>query len=156
MVGVLVGYDGSEASRRALEFAAERCAALRKELVLCNVVPAGLRQFSLTEALLPNVELNKLFNPAKFADAARKQLEEVAAPLAKRGVVARVVVRAGDAADELLALAKDEGADEIVLGYKSYESKLPYGVGSVAEKVMRYADRTVTVVRPPSRPAAKP
>jgi nucleotide-binding universal stress UspA family protein len=147
---VLVGYDGSDASRLAVDVAAERCAALKKRLVLVNVVPANLRQLSFTEFVLPNMDLSKLINVDKFQDAARKKLEQVAADLAKRGVDARAVVRAGDTADELLQAARDEGADEIVLGYMSYERALPYGVGSVAEKVLRYADRSVTIVRPPA------
>lgn len=155
---ILVGYDGSEASNVATQFAAERCRALRRKLVLCNVVPASLKHVAFSELLLPGIELNKLVNVEKFQDAARKRLEEVAAGLRRQGLEVEAVVRAGDTADELLAAARELHAEQLVLGYMSYEHKLPYGVGTVAEKVMRYADRTVTVVRPPGAPAkdAKP
>lgn len=146
---ILVGYDGSEASKLALEFAAERAAALKRRLVLVNVVPANLRHVGFSEMLLPGVDLSKLVKVDKFHDIAQARLSEVAADVAKRGIAVEAVVRTGDTADELLEAAKEADAEQVVLGYMSYEHKLPFGIGTVAEKVLRYADRTVTIVRPP-------
>lgn len=145
---LLVGYDGSDASKFALDFAAERCAALKRRLVLVNVVPANLKRTLFSEMLLPNIDLTKVVNVEKFPDLARKRLDEVAAEARKRGIEVEPVVRSGDTADEILAAAREVDAEQIVLGHMSYEHALPYGIGTVAEKVMRYADRTVTVVKP--------
>jgi nucleotide-binding universal stress UspA family protein len=154
---ILVGYDGSSASQAALEFAAERARAGNARLVLCSVVPASLRNIAFTEMLLPGIEMSKVIQVDKFQETARKRLEEIATEVRKRGVLVVPMVRAGDAADELIAAAKEHDAEQIVVGYMSYEHKLPYGIGSVAEKVLRYADRTVTVVRPPlGKGAARP
>ncbi|MCA1813203.1 MAG: universal stress protein [Halobacteriales archaeon] len=148
---ILVGYDGSDASKAALAFAAERAAVTKSKVLLVTVVPANLHNVGFTELLLPGIQLPKLVE-GTFEATAKKRLEDVAAPVRKHGVPVDVVVRSGDAADELIAAARDLEADEVVLGHKSYESKLPQGIGSIADKVLRYSDRTVTVVRP--RPKA--
>lgn len=151
---ILVGYDGSAASKAALAFAAERARASQAKLLLVTVVPARLQHVGFTELLLPGVELPKL-GEGTFEATAKKRLEEVAAQARAQGVQVEAQARSGDAADELVQAARDAQADEIVLGYMSYEHKLPQGIGTVAEKVLRHADRTVTVVRP-RRASAKP
>lgn len=157
---ILVGYDGSAAAQAALEFAVERARAGNAKILLCTVVPASLRNVSFTELLLPGIDLSKVIQVDKFQETARLKLEDIATDVRKRGVLVVPLVKAGDAADELVAAARENDVEQIVLGYMSYEHKLPYGIGSVAEKVVRTADRTVTIVRPPpgkvtTRPAAK-
>ncbi|HEV8359285.1 MAG TPA: universal stress protein [Candidatus Thermoplasmatota archaeon] len=149
---ILVAYDGSEASRRALDFAVDLAAGQNRKILLCTVVPATLRHFALTELILPGIDMSKLLQPGKFQESARERLEAVATDIRKRGMLVVPVVRAGDAADEIVAAAKEHDVDQVVLGYMSYEHKLPYGIGSVAEKVLRTCDRTVTVVRGKSAP----
>jgi nucleotide-binding universal stress UspA family protein len=148
---ILVGYDGSEPSKHALAFAAERARAAGRRLVLVTVVPASLRNAGFSEMLLPGLDLSSLVKEDKFTDVARKGLEEVAAGLRAQGLQVDVDVRHGDAADELLEAARQHDPEQVVLGFMSYEHKLPMGLGSVAEKVLRYADRTVTIVRPPRK-----
>jgi nucleotide-binding universal stress UspA family protein len=149
----VVGFDGSEASRLALDFAAERAAALKRTLVLVNVVPASVKNLAFSELLLPGIDLSSVVKPGKFRDVAQQRLDEVAEEARKRGVEVQAMVRAGDSADELIAAARELDAEQIVLGFMSYEHKLPYGIGTVAEKVMRNAGCTVTVVRPHGKPA---
>jgi nucleotide-binding universal stress UspA family protein len=74
------------------------------------------------------------------------------APLARRarahGVHCRVVVRPGNAADQILETAREAGAGRIVIGTHApgHFSKLL--IGSVAESVMRRAHVPVLVVGP--------
>jgi nucleotide-binding universal stress UspA family protein len=78
---------------------------------------------------------------------ARKRLDEAAAGARVGGVRVSTEVRTGDAAEQILAAAKDVGASEVIVGYKSYESLAQATVGTIAEKVVRYAPVTATVVR---------
>jgi nucleotide-binding universal stress UspA family protein len=148
---IVVGYDGSDASKAALEFAAERAAVTKGRVLLVTVVPAKLQHVGFTELLLPGIQM-PTSSEGTFEATARKRLEEVAARVRARGLRVDAQARSGDAADELIEAAREAQADEIVLGYMSYEHKLPAGIGSVADKVLRYADRTVTIVRTESKP----
>ena len=59
-----------------------------------------------------------------------------------------VHVRIGKPADELLALARDVGADLIIVGSKGLTGVERLVLGSVSEKVVREARCTVEVARP--------
>lgn len=59
-----------------------------------------------------------------------------------------VHVRIGKPAEELLALARDVGADLIIVGSKGLTGVERFVLGSVSEKVVREAKCTVEVARP--------
>jgi nucleotide-binding universal stress UspA family protein len=58
-----------------------------------------------------------------------------------------IAVESGDPADEILLSAKKHEADIIVLGYKGYGKEGRFLLGSVTDKVVRYAGISVLVVR---------
>jgi len=58
-----------------------------------------------------------------------------------------VVVEAGDPADEILLIAKKYDTDIILIGYKGYGKEGRFLLGSVTDKVVRHASRSVLVVR---------
>lgn len=57
-------------------------------------------------------------------------------------------IAAGDASEEILKYAKEQSADMIVIGYKSYSAISEILVGSTAAKVARYAPCSVLIYRP--------
>lgn len=63
-----------------------------------------------------------------------------------------VHARIGKAADEILDLAREVGADLIVIGTKGLTGVERFLLGSVAEKVVREAGCTVEVTRPKTYP----
>ncbi|HVL47953.1 MAG TPA: universal stress protein [Candidatus Thermoplasmatota archaeon] len=148
MSRLLVAFDGSGPSEAALAYAARRAAVAGDEVVLVTVVPSSLQESFLSKMLLPGVDLSKVVGAGSFAENARKRLEAAAAPLKEKKIKVSVEVRAGESAEMILVAARELGAHEIILGHKSYEQLANFPIGNVADKVVRHAPVTVTVVRP--------
>lgn len=142
---VLVGYDGSSPARRALEHALKRASAAKDELLVLTVIPPAVRGSSLARMMPAGVELPREMS-GTFEETARRRLDDVVTEAKKRGVSAKAEVRAGEAADEIIAAAKAFGAEEIVIGHKSFEGP-EFKLGPNAALVVRDAGVPVTVVR---------
>lgn len=148
----VVAYDASPAAREALDLAVERARALKARVVVVTVVPTPLQYASFTRMLLPTLDLpTQMRESESYVENARKSLEAVADEVRRSGVEAEARVRVGDPADEIIAAAEEADADQVWMGYKSFEKRIPHGLGSTVDKVVRYSDRTVTVVRPRKR-----
>lgn len=139
---ILVGFDGSPPSRRALDHAAARV-GVDGELHLVTIVPMSVRNSTLASMMPAGVELPPHLS-LTFEETARRRLDEVLAQLAKSGHKAHGHVRAGESALMLLEMAKEIEAHEIVIGHKSYESGA--ALGPNANEIVRQAHVPVTVV----------
>jgi nucleotide-binding universal stress UspA family protein len=136
---IVVGYDGSEASGVAVEWAGRLAAPLDAEVVVVLATP-----FALTTGdgavLVPQP-------PEEAAEVLEAGLE----PLRGLGVRHRGRLEAGDARAVLPTVADDEEASLVVVGTRGM-GKLPrLLVGSVAQYVVNHVDRPVVVVPDPSR-----
>jgi thioredoxin type arsenate reductase len=81
-------------------------------------------------------------------DVFRAWLEENARPLRSAGLkVTTSVSASGVPADELLAVARDEAADFIVIGSRSHNFLREIFLGSVAKQVIRKSELPVLVAR---------
>jgi nucleotide-binding universal stress UspA family protein len=129
-VRILVGYDGSEAAKRALGVAA-RLAGKNGHVVVANVSPA--LQFGLP-------------NPV-WIDEQEPLLDEATAILAEAGLAdAETLSPLGDPIDGLLAAAKDADADLLVVGTHGRGAAGRFIAGSVSVGVARKAPCDVLVV----------
>ncbi len=134
MGSILVGYDGSESSKKALE----KAVTLLKEndeLIVLSVVPSSEdREFTIIDSDLSVAN-------------AQSQVNNAIAGLKEKGLDIIGIVRKGDIADEILKMGKEIKCDLIVVGHKGVSKVGKFMLGSVAEKVVRYASRPVLVVR---------
>ena len=112
------------------------------ELLLVNVVPA-----------LPSLppDPNYVFKIPEYerylhADA-EAHLQQTRAELVAKNVKVRAIVGHGSAADEIVLIAKKEGADLIVISTHGSTGFERLVFGSVAEKVVRLAECPVLTVR---------
>jgi universal stress protein A len=119
---ILVPTDFSVASMRALRYAEELARRFAAEIVLVHV----------DESLAPSSELAETRQAA-----AQKELEGLVALLRERGVPAHSVLRSGGPAEEVVATAKVENADLIVMGTHGRTGLAHVVMGSVAESVVR-------------------
>jgi nucleotide-binding universal stress UspA family protein len=128
---IVVGYDGSDASRRALGRAADLAASGAKIVIVhgaASVYPGSI----------------ELPDPAEEQQS-QTLLDEAKELLAKRGVSAETRTVVGDAAGALVEAASDVDADIVIVGRRS--NPVAHILGSVSSKVVEHAPCDVLVVR---------
>ncbi|RLF29587.1 MAG: hypothetical protein DRN08_01395 [Thermoplasmata archaeon] len=146
MKKILIAYDGSDASKKAIEMAL-KCAHSDDEIILLTVIPAELVESSFTKMLLPTIDLSSIVKSGTFKEKAMETISKVAKDIEDSVKKVDVVVEAGDAADEILLAAKKYDVDIIVVGYKGYGKEGRFLIGSVTDKIVRHASTSVMVVR---------
>jgi nucleotide-binding universal stress UspA family protein len=146
MKKLLVAYDGSDASKKAIDLAL-KCANKDDEVTLLTVVPAELTESSFTKMLLPTIDLSKLVKSGTFKEKAMESLSKVSKEIGYNVKKVNIAVETGDPADEILLSAKKHDVDIIVVGYKGYGKEGRFLLGSVTDKVVRHAGVSVLVVR---------
>ena len=144
-MAILVGYDDSDASARALERAAAQARERSQRLVVLAVLelpldPRDAHQFGTAGDGTP---LTGLFpEPPEITDI----LEDARSKLEGTGVMAEYVWAPGEPARLIVDVAKDRGASTIVIGHH-HHSLLGRLFGTdVAADVRRTADCEVVVV----------
>ena len=146
MKKMLVAYDGSDASKKAVDMCL-KCSDDDDEIVLLTVIPAELSESSFTKMLLPTIDLSSVVKSGSFKDKAMESLSKIVKEIESDVKKVGTVVESGDPADEILMTAKRNQADMIIVGYKGYGKEGRFLLGSVTDKVVRHASISVLVVR---------
>ncbi|ALL01839.1 Stress response protein [Pyrodictium delaneyi] len=128
---ILVGYDGSEASRLAIEKAVGLARRLGAKLVIATVVPPPT--VFLGELLIPEVtELSEIEKPAR--ERLGKLVKEIREAAGLENVESALLV--GDPAEELVNFAEASGCDLIVVGRRGRGGLERLILGSVSSKIV--------------------
>jgi len=146
MKKMLIAYDGSDASKKAVDLAL-KCSDKEDHITLLMVIPAELAESSFTKMLLPTIDLSQIVKSGTFKEKAMESLSKVAREIQGEVQKVNTIVESGDPADEILISAKKYNADIIVIGYKGYGKEGRFLLGSVTDKVVRHAGVSVLVVR---------
>jgi len=134
---VLVGFDGSPAARKALQAALDLAQRYGAAVTALAVVRPP--EFAELEAEV-NAALAEAQGP--LAEAFRWARAEAR----RAGVSLETRIQAGHPADTLVRVAREEGFDLIVLGRRGLTPVQRWMLGSVSERVLRYAHCPVMVV----------
>ena len=143
---ILVAVDGSDAAARGLREAVRLAGAEDAELCILHVVNESVPYTPLAGA--PPMNLIPV-----MLEAGRRLLEQARAQARKRGVRAKTVLRESaerGAAASILAEARRQRAELIVLGTHGRRGLRRIVIGSDAEQVLRAAPVPVLLVRAPS------
>jgi nucleotide-binding universal stress UspA family protein len=141
---ILVAFDGSEPSWKAVELAIDMASKWNAELNFVHVleekdVPEGFKKFAEIEHMEPadyfSFVKNECFSKIK-SRAKKAGIEDVEC----------IVVR-GDPADEILSRAKDLDVDMIVMGSRGLGRFSQVFMGSVSTKVCNHAFCTCITVK---------
>lgn len=103
---IVLGYDESEAAKRALERAAQTAKAFGSELIVTSVAPVM-------------INIGRSAGPGDPTDPPSAHIEELnhaKSYLEGEGIQADYVPAMGDPAQTIAEVAKERGADLIVLG----------------------------------------
>src|SRR5437660_183779 len=144
---ILAPTDFSDAATPAVRYAAELADKFAAELVLLHVVQdlALVLPDAVMPTPLPAADLDQLTASAKAG------LANSVTRLDLARLNPRTEVRFGSPAAEIDEAAKELAADLIVVSTHGRTGLAHLLLGSVAEKVIRYAPCPVLVVRPPAK-----
>lgn len=134
---ILLAYDKTEASGRALKRAIDLSLAYGSELTIATAFEIPLEGFAYSPTIWE-----------KDVEKAR-QLQEQAAKIAKKGGVRhlKTVLKHGTAASEICKLARSIDAGLIVAGGKPVQSVKKYLPGRVLEKIIRNDTHAVWICK---------
>jgi|SRR5215472_5272608 len=135
---ILVAYDGSPASRRALDWAVR----LAKDNAASRVRVLGVAATLEATAAIPDA-----VDPTSSVERRERDLAEAASALEAAGVRADTALKVGNPAEEIIQAGEEGGFDLIVLGSTGAGRAIRWLLGSVSDRVVRHADRPVMVVR---------
>jgi nucleotide-binding universal stress UspA family protein len=135
---VLVAWDGSKPSERALALAEDLAGEYRARLLLVEV----LQPLPAASALVPVAP----YPTQQDIDEAQRELEERAKGLRARGRTVEVRVQVGETVKTLLELADRFEASVIVAGRSGKGSVARVVLGSVTTSLLHAATRPILVV----------
>jgi nucleotide-binding universal stress UspA family protein len=139
---MLVPTDFSPPSERAWDLARRFARAVGAEIVLLHVfVPPP----PYVDAPFPDVQIAEIY--AQSRKWVEEQLAKWGATARNEGLAVKTLLRDGVAHKEIVAAARDEGADLIAMGTHGYSGVERLLLGSVAEKVIRLAHCPVLAIR---------
>lgn len=138
MKTIVVGYDETEAAKRALARAAELATAFDAKVIVTSVAQV-LVGAAAARGIGP-------LDPVDPPELHREELRDAAAFLGERGIDAEYSVGLGDPATEILELAESRGADLIVVGTREARLLERLIDPSVSGAVQRRAHCDVLIV----------
>ena len=143
---ILLPTDFSECGNFALSYAASLARTFQATIICLNVI----------EPIVPTVGYSGMTESMPIADiteqledSAERELPKLAECEDCAGLNVDEVVVHGDAAPEIVRVAKERGADLIVIASHGRTGLGRILFGSTAEAVVRHAHCPVLVVKPP-------
>ena len=140
--GLIVGIDGSEAGERALAFAKERARAAGAGLTVVFVIEWSPFTFQTPE----ENERRHQRREEELAVAHERVLDPAVSAAVSEGFDAEGVVRHGDAAEILEAVAVERRAAQIIVGRTGGRRLRDHFFGSVSSRLAAISTVPVTIV----------
>lgn len=145
---ILLGFDGSEGSRRAVDFVGSTLGGFGFKAKLLYVIRGKEND---------DPDTQRLYSPAKYTDTTRKQMTTDLAlageKLADLGfkphqISTELISGVASRARAIVAEAKQNGYGTIVMGRRGHSQVRDFFIGRVTNKVIHLArDKTVWIIR---------
>lgn len=138
----VVGVDGSDSASRTLDYAVSQAKAQGASLVIAHVLEWSPYSFLTPEEL----EERHMRRKQELERAETALLKPLVERLKSSGVKVETELKYGHIADTLCAIAKDAGADQILVGRSGQSGVASRLFGSVAGSLAQSAPVPVTIV----------
>ena len=132
-------------SDEEIDYAEERCGEKFKQLVRGDFLPAFQVEDDAERKYIGDyIKARQIFQNV-YGEDMLKQAREMAE---KQGVKkVKTLLEKGDVAKVVLDVAKKQDVDLIIVGRRGHSAIAEFFLGSVAQKILQYADRTVLTVQ---------
>ena len=141
---IVVGTDGSDTARKAVDEAIDLAKAVGAALCLVSAYePVPKARLREERERVPD-EMQWMVNPREDVERA---LSGAAESMKDQGVEVITYARQGDPADAILDVAEEQNADLIVVGNKGMTGAKRFLLGSVPNKVSHHAPCSVLIIR---------
>jgi len=141
---IVVGTDGSETARQAVREAIALAGAVGASIELVSAFEPIPSQRLRREAREVPEDVQWMVNAREEVDATLREASEA---VERAGVPVKAYAREGDAADAILDVAEERGADLIVVGNKGMTGARRFLLGSVPNRVSHHAPCSVLIIR---------
>jgi nucleotide-binding universal stress UspA family protein len=141
---IVVGTDGSDTAKKAVEQAADLAKQTSGELHIvmsASAVPES--RLRSERAGVPD-DVAHTVNPNEDTEA---ELKAAAEPYESSGITVHTHAKSGDPADAIIDVAESNGADLIVVGNKGMTGAKRFFLGAVPNKISHHAPCSVLIVR---------
>ncbi len=140
---IIVAVDGSECSQRAARFAVDLAGATGGKVTLVYVFPQSSNDFDF---------ISMVYSEGVNADqirkeTARKIFDQTYQALGGASHAFKEEILTGDPAQEIIHYLKERPQAMTVIGRRGLSGFEKLLLGSVSEKVVRYANGPVTIIR---------
>jgi len=139
---IVVGYDASPSAKRALDFALNAALANGSGLIVAHVLEWSPYTFLTKE----EIEERHARRNMELARAEEAILKPAVTGLGAKGVTVETVSRFGNIAEVLAKIARDQKAEQIIVGRTGHSGLTSRLFGSVAGSLAQAAPVAVTIV----------
>jgi nucleotide-binding universal stress UspA family protein len=146
---ILIPLDGSSVGEAALrnveELATRMSPETKMEITLLKVVP-----YVTFNVLTLDPSAQMPINGNEYDQMEKESLdylEKIAAPIRKRGIAVRTIVKVGSSAEEIIKTAKESGANMIAMSTHGFSGIKRWALGSVTDEVLKTSDIPILVIR---------
>jgi nucleotide-binding universal stress UspA family protein len=149
ILNIVLAADGSPEARRAANLLCNLALPAWTEITVVSVaemsvgIPSGDGN---VEHRRPTTDVPDIVRQV-LLDGAESRVTDVLENLRGCHTPVRSAIRCGNVAQEIITAAEEQDADVIVIGARGQTRGEAWGLGSVAQKVVKYAPCSVLVVR---------
>lgn len=146
---ILVAVDGSESSKNAAKKASKIAASLDSKVTIMTVFDTSTIELNEIQSYRPVKSIEELIEESKekSKNKGEKILKESSVFFEERGVKTFNVIEYGDPADVICQYAEENKFSLIVVADKGLGGVKRFFLGSISDKVVRYAKTSVLVVK---------